>query len=183
MAENSTIARPYAQAAFDIANGDIANAKKELAVWSDMIALAAMIAADNRMAGAIDSPHIKNEDLVALFLDVAGDKFNAEGKNFIRVLAENKRLGILSDIAMAYEQLRADAEGTMDAEVISAFPLSDAQQQNIVASLKKRLGRDISLTTRVDETLIGGAIIRAGDMVIDGTVTRHLEDLSHSLMR
>lgn len=178
MAENSTIARPYAQAAFDIAQ-----AKSELAAWSDMIALAAMVAADDRMATAIDSPHIKNEDLVSLFLDVCGDKLNAEGQNFIRVLAENKRLGILADIATAYEQLRADAEGTMDAEVISAFPLSDAQQQNIIASLKKRLGRDISLTTRVDDTLIGGAVIRAGDMVIDGSVSRHLEDLSHSLMR
>ena len=178
MAENSTIARPYAQAAFDIAQG-----ASSLPAWSDMIALAAMVAADERMAVAIDSPHIEDEALVSLFLDVCGDKLTAEGQNFIRVLAENKRLGILSDIATTFEQLRADAEGTMDAEVISAFPLSDAQQQNIIASLKKRLGRDISLTTRVDETLIGGAIIRAGDMVIDGTVSRHLDDLTHSLMR
>lgn len=178
MAENSTVARPYAQAAFEIAQ-----AKSELAAWSDMIALVTMVAADSRMADVIASPHIKNEDLVALFLDVCGEKLNAEGKNFIRVLSENKRLGVLADIASAYEQLRADAEGTMDAEVISAFPLSDAQQQNIIASLKKRLGRDISLTTRVDDTLIGGAIIRAGDMVIDGTVSRHLDDLSHLLMR
>lgn len=178
MAENSTIARPYAQAAFDIAQG-----ASSLPAWSDMIALAAMVAADTRMAEAIDSPHVKDEDVVTLFLEVCGDKLNAEGQNFIRVLAENKRLDILADIAITFEQLRADAEGTMDAEVISAFPLSDAQQQNIIASLKKRLGRDISLTTRVDDTLIGGAIIRAGDMVIDGTVSRHLDDLTHSLMR
>ena len=178
MAENSTIARPYAQAAFDIAN-----AQSDLAGWSDMIALAAMVASDSNMAEAIDSPHVKDEDVVTLFLDVCGDKLTAEGQNFIRVLAENKRLGILADIAVAYEQFRADAEGTLDAEVISAFELTDAQQQNIIASLKKRLGRDISLTTRVDDTLIGGAIIRAGDMVIDGTVTRHLDDLTHSLMR
>ena len=178
MAENSTIARPYAQAAFDIAN-----AKSDLAGWSDIIALAAMVASDSNMAEAIDSPHVKDEDVVTLFLDVCGDKLSAEGQNFIRVLSENKRLGILADIALAYEQLRADAEGTLDAEVISAFELTDAQQQNIIASLKKRLGRDISLTTRVDDTLIGGAIIRAGDMVIDGTVTRHLDDLTHTLMR
>lgn len=178
MAENSTIARPYAQAAFDIAND-----KSDLSTWSEMLTLAAMVAADSNMAEVIDSPHVKNKDVVTLFLDVCGDKLSAQGQNFIRVLAENKRLNILTDIALAYEQFRADAEGTLDAEVISAFPLSDAQQQNIVASLKKRLGRDISLATRVDETLIGGAIIRAGDLVIDGTVTRHLDDLTHSLMR
>lgn len=178
MAENSTIARPYAQAAFDIAQG-----KSELSAWSDMLELAAMVASDNAMAEAIDSPHIKDEDVVSLFIEVCGDKLNAEGKNFIRVLTENKRLKVLSDIATAFEQLRADAEGTLDAEVISAFPLSDAEQQNIVAGLKKRLGRDITLTTRVDDSLIGGAIIRAGDMVIDGSVTRHLDDLTHSLMR
>ena len=178
MAENSTIARPYAQAAFDIAQG-----KGELSTWSDMLELAAMVASDSAMAEAIDSPHIKDEDVVSLFIEVCGDKLNAEGNNFIRVLTENKRLNVLSDIASAFEQLRADAEGTLDAEVISAFPLSDAEQQNIVAGLKKRLGRDITLTTRVDDSLIGGAIIRAGDMVIDGSVTRHLDDLTHSLMR
>ncbi len=178
MAENSTIARPYAQAAFDLAQ-----AKSELTSWSDMLALAAMVASDNNMAEAIDSPHVKDEDVVTLFLDVCGNKLSTEGQNFIRILAENKRLNILSDIVAVYEQYRADAEGILDAEIISAFPLSDSQQKNIVASLKKRLGRDISLTTRVDETLIGGAIIRAGDMVIDGTVTRHLDDLTHSLMR
>jgi len=183
MAENSTIARPYAQAAFDIAKGDIAQGKSELSEWSDMIELAAMVASDSNMAEAIDSPHIKDQDVVTLFLDVCGDKLTVEGKNFIRVLAENKRLNILNDIAVAYEQLRADAEGTLDAEVISAFPLSDEQQANIVAGLKKRLGREITLTTRVDETLIGGAVIRAGDMVIDGTVTRHLDDLTHTLLR
>jgi len=178
MAENSTIARPYAQAAFDIAQ-----AKSDFASWSDMLTVAAMVSRDSNMAEAIVSPHIKDEDLVSLFLEVCGDKLNNDGKNFIRVLAENKRLSILSDIAAVYEQYRADAEGTVDAEVVSAFPISEAQQQNLIASLKKRLGRDISLTTRVDETLIGGAIVRAGDMVIDGTVTRHLDDLTHSLMR
>ena len=178
MAENSTIARPYAQAAFDIAKD-----KGALAAWSDMLALAAMVASDPSMAEAIESPHIGSEDLVSLFLDICGDKLDTQGKNFIRVLAENKRLNILADIATVYEQYRADAEGTVEAEVISAFPISDAQQQNLIAGLKKRLGRDISLTTRVDDTLIGGAIIRAGDMVIDGTVTRHLDDLTHSLMR
>ena len=178
MAENSTIARPYAQAAFDIAK-----AKSDLSIWSEMLALVAMVASDKNMAEAIESPHVKGKDIVALFLDICGDKLNAEGKNFIRILAENKRLNILPDIVIAYEQFRADSEGTLDAEVISAFPLSDEQEKNIVAGLKKRLGRDISLTMRVDETLIGGAIIRAGDMVIDGTVTRHLDDLTHSLMR
>jgi len=178
MAENSTIARPYAQAAFDIAK-----ANNDLSNWSDMLAAAAMVASDTNMAEAIDSPHVNDNDVVTLFLDVCGDKLNNEGKNFVRVLSENKRLNILSEIGNAFEQFRADAEGTLDAEVITAFPLSDTQQQNIVAGLKKRLGRDISLTTRVDDTLIGGAIIRAGDMVIDGTVTRRLEDLTHSLMR
>ena len=97
MAENSTIARPYAQAAFDIAQ-----AKSEFAFWSDMLELAAVVANDSNMAEAITSPHIKDEDVVNLFLEVCGVKLNEDGKNFIRVLAENKRLNILSDIAVAY---------------------------------------------------------------------------------
>ena len=115
--------------------------------------------------------------------DVAGDNINDMGKNFLNVLAENGRLNVLAEIAELYEQHRAEAEKTVEAEVTSAFPLSDAQKQQLIDALKNRLGRDVSLVTKTDENIIGGAIVRAGDLVIDGSVSSQLEKLGNSLMR
>ena len=177
MAEKSTIARPYAQAAFDLAQE-----KDELKTWSDMLQLCAMIVRDEQVSRLIGNPGVSKDDLVELILKVAGDRLNAVVRNFIRVLANNGRLNVLSEIAELYEQHRADAERRVDAEVISAFPLSDAQQQALAASLKKRLGREVRLTASTDESLIGGAIVRAGDLVIDGSVSGHLNKLAQALI-
>ncbi|VAX11033.1 ATP synthase delta chain [hydrothermal vent metagenome] len=177
MAEKSTIARPYAQAAFDLAKD-----KNDLKSWSEMLALAAMIVSDEQVHRLIGNPEVSKDDLVELILNVAGEGLDTVGRNFIRVLSGNGRLNVLPEIALLYEQHRAEAERYVDAEVISAFPLSDAQQQTLVDSLKNKLGRDVRLTASTDETLIGGAIVRAGDLVIDGSITGHLNKLAQTLI-
>ncbi len=177
MAEKSTIARPYAQAAFDIALE-----KSDLKGWSDMLQLLAAVTSDDIMQGMIANPNIERSQVVDIILDVCGDKLTNEGRNFVKVLAENHRLDIVSEIAERYEEQRAEAEKTIQAEVTSAFPLSDAQIEKMTAGLKKRLGREVSLVTKVDESIVGGAVIRAGDLVIDGSVSGQLEKLANTLM-
>lgn len=176
MAEKSTIARPYAQAVFELAR-----AGGDYKQWSNLLQLAALVVVDPAMSKYIDNPHVSKETLAKLLIDIFGNQINDAGKNFLQVLVDNKRLTVLPEIAVLFEQLRAEAEKRIDAEVISAFPLSEAQRQAISAGLKKRLGREINLVAKVDAALIGGAVVRAGDMVIDGSVTGHLEKLAYAL--
>ena len=177
MSELNTVARPYAQAAFDLARE--ANA---LAQWSDMIGFAAAVAADSSMQDAIDSPNMSSEQQAELFIQVCADKLDDQGRNFVKLLAENDRLALLPQIAVLFDELRADAEGTIEAIVTSAKPLSDAQQQDIAKALKARFNRDVSITVETDENMLGGAIIRAGDTVIDGSVRGKLEKFAHALV-
>lgn len=178
MAEITTIARPYAQAVF-------ATAKEQgkLKDWSDMLQLAAAVASHPEVAVAVDSPRLDKAQRGQLIIDICGDKLDAGGKNLLRVLAENGRLSLLPEIAALYEAERAAAESRITAEVISATALSDTQKHAIASALKKRLGREVALKCQVDETLLGGAVIRAGDMVIDGSVTGKLNKLSAALLR
>ena len=176
MAEAITVARPYAQAVFKFAN-----VKQALKDWSDMLSLMAAIADDAAMHDLIDSPHLTETQLADLFIEVAGDNVNDSGANFIRILAENRRLALLPEIAALYEIQRRAAEGTVQAEMVTAFPATEAQQAEIIASLSKRLGRDIELSCSTDAELLGGAIIRAGDLVIDGSVRGKLERLGSAL--
>jgi len=176
MAEKSTIARPYAQAVFEQAA-----ASRQLSQWSENLALASMVAQDSGMQGVIGNPRLSNTQLVDLFLGVCGDKFDDTAKNLVKLLVENGRLTVLPEIAALYEAYRAEAEKTVQAEVISAFPVTSAQQTNIRKALKKRLGREVELVCTTDNSLVGGAIIRAGDMVIDGSVTGQLDKLTHAL--
>jgi F-type H+-transporting ATPase subunit delta len=176
MAENITIARPYAQAIFSLAQE-----QGDLKGWSDMLQFAAAVAADPEMVAVIDSPRFDNAQVADLFIEICGDKLNDAGKNMIRVLAENDRLEVLPEVAELYEAERSAVEGTIVAEVISATTLNDAQQKNIAEALKKRLGRDVTLECKIDESLLGGAIIRAGDVVIDGSVVGKLEKLTSAL--
>jgi F-type H+-transporting ATPase subunit delta len=176
MAEAITVARPYAQAAFMYAN-----AQQALKDWSDMLSLLATIADDADMHELIDSPHLTEAQLADLFIQVAGDNINDSGANFIRILAENGRLALLPEIAALYEIQRRAAEGSVQAELVTAFPASEAQQAEVIASLSKRLGRDIELSCTTDHDLLGGAIIRAGDLVIDGSVRGKLERLGAAL--
>ena len=176
MAEKTTIARPYAQATLALAKEQNA-----LQQWSDMLQYAAVVAADEEMAALIASPKLSGEQTAELFLDICGDKLNEHGKNMIRVLAENDRLDVLAEITALFEIERAQSEGTVEAKVVSAVELNDAQKSGITESLKKRLGRDVTLDCSVDASIVGGAIIRAGDVVIDGSVTGKLEKLATAL--
>lgn len=176
MAEISTIARPYAEAIFSLASES-----SNLGEWSDMLALAAMVAVDDDMQALISNTNVNKDQLTSIYLDVCGDKLTELGKNTIKVLVESRRLSVLPEIARQFETLKAEAEKTVEAEVISAFEVSQEQQQQIADKLKQRLGRDVTLTCRVDNTLIGGVIIKAGDLVIDGSAIGQINKLSVAL--
>ena len=177
MSELNTVARPYAQAVFDLAK-----AASTLAQWSDMLGFAAAVSSDAGMREAIDSPNLTVGQQADLFSQVCGDNIDDQGRNFVKLLAENRRLTLFPQIAALFETLRADAEGTLEATVISAKPMSDAQQQDIANALKARFNREVALSVETDESIIGGAIIRAGDTVIDGSVRGKLEKFAHALV-
>lgn len=176
MAERITVARPYAEAVFDMAQADNALAK-----WSDILQLGAGIVTDPAMHGLIGNPRVTAAQLTDLILSVAGGVLDEQGRNLIRLLLENRRLTLLPEIAALYEQYRREAEGTVEAEIITAFPLDEAQQKRIAAALNKRLGRTVTLRQTVDDTLMGGVIIRTEDRVIDGSVTAQLDRLTRAL--
>ena len=176
MAEAITVARPYAQAAFLFANEH-----NNLKDWSEMLSLLAAVANDASMAEVIDSPNLTETQLADIIIQVAGEYLNKQGANFIRVLAANRRLILLPEIAALFEVQRREAEGTVQAEMVTAYPASESQQAEVIASLRKRLGREIELSCATDSDLLGGAIIRAGDLVIDGSVRGKLERLGVAL--
>ncbi|MGA7799599.1 MAG: F0F1 ATP synthase subunit delta [Gammaproteobacteria bacterium] len=176
MAELTTIARPYAQAIFELAH-----AEDRLPAWSDMLALAAAVVADPQIEALIDSPQLTEEQLSELLTGICGERLDEHGRNVIRLLAENHRLAMLPEIARLYEQRRSQAEGAVHAQLISAFAATDAQQAAVIEALKKRLGRDIQLECSVDTGLLGGAVVRAGDLVIDGSVRGRLARLGTAL--
>jgi len=178
MAEKSTIARPYAQAAFDVAKE-----KGDLKGWSEMLQLMAAVSSDASMQDMIGNPSIEREKIIDIILGVCANNLNDAGKNYVKVLAHNDRLNVVNEIAERYEEHRAEAEKTVEAEVTSAFSLSEAQIKQVTDALKKRLGREVNLVTKIDDTIVGGAIIRAGDLVIDGSVSGQLEKLATTLMR
>lgn len=178
MAEKVTIARPYAQAIFELARET-----GELAQWSDMLALAAAVASNEEMVAVIASPNLTRAQVTELFIGVCGEGLNEAGRNAIRILAENDRLAFLREVAELFEVARAEAEGSIQAEVVSATVLNEAQQAAIAQALKTRLGREVTLNCTIDASLVGGAVIRAGDVVIDGSVTGKLEKLATRLMQ
>ena len=182
MAETTTVARPYARAAFEQAF-----ATQELKRWSDLLQTATVVAADPSMRELLTSPQVGYQQKADLLLDIASevctDGIPEQARNFIVLLAQNRRLGLLPPIAALFEKLRAEAEKTVDAEVVSAFPVDDAQRDEIAQGLEKRLKRSILLHCKVDQSLIGGAIIRAGDLVIDGSVRGQLQRLGAVLQQ
>lgn len=176
MAESITVARPYAQAAFDQAR-KLGNIKG----WSDMLQAAAQAVVNTEVRAVITSPRVIQSQLQALMLALSSAKANGPESNFINLLVENQRLTLLPEIAALFEILRANEEKNIDVLVTSAFELSEAQKQKITATLKKRMGREIRLSTKIDRELLGGAIIRAGDKVIDGSARSQLSELANAL--
>jgi F-type H+-transporting ATPase subunit delta len=176
MAERATIARPYAKAAFEFARD-----AKAFAEWSRGLKSAAEIVADPRIAALTKNPQWSRADLAGIITDVAGEKLDAAMQNFVRVLAENHRLLLLPEITVRYEQLRSEVENTVDVEVISAVALSSAQAEKLSQALNTRLKRNVRLQNSVDATLLGGAVVRAGDLVIDGSLKGRLQRLATEL--
>ena len=178
MSELVTAARPYARAVFEFAQeaGSIDQ-------WSEQILLMGAIAAEPSVSTLVEHPKMTKQQIAEVFTEVCGEKVDEHGANLIKLLAENGKLALLPEIAALYEQFKAEDEGLVEAEVVSAMEL-DADQENAIArSLKKRLGRDVKITTRIDESLMGGAIIRAGDLVIDGSLKGRLAKASTALSR
>lgn len=176
MAELTTIARPYAEAAFRIAQE--ANA---LPAWSRMLEFVGEVAADVRVAAALDNPKLTAADKEALLLSIGGERLDASGRRFVRVLVEADRIAVLPQIRTLFEALKDDADGVAKARIDSAFPLSDAQTAELTAALEKRFGRKIEATVNVDPALGGGARITVGDTVIDGTIEAQLAAMATQL--
>ena len=173
MAQALTLARPYARAAFSLSR-DGGNA----ATWSQALAFAARVAADPQVQALLAHPRLSAADAVALLaVDGADEVFT----RFLSLLADNRRLPLLAEIAGLFEQQRADAERVVKARITSATVLPAAELDSITAALKKRFGREVEVETAVDEGLIGGAVIDAGDVVIDGSLKGKLQRLQTAL--
>ncbi len=174
--ELTTIARPYANAAFEYALE-----KHALTEWEGMLLSAATVVADDKVNLLLSSPETSSRQLSALFSDVLAKVLDTQKINFIQLLAENKRLAILPEIAALFKTYREDYEKIMDVQVVSAIELDYSYQEKLIKKLTHRLKRRVSLQCEVNPSLLGGAIIRAGDMVIDGSVRGKLNRLLESL--
>ena len=176
MAEAATIERPYAQAVFLAASE-----AKTLPQWSQALAQAAAMSLVPQVVEMVGDPNFANERIVALFAGLGGAEIDRCWQNFVKVLAENKRLELFGEIAAQYELKRAEADHELDVEVTSAVALSAQQQASMTAALEKRFRCDVRMTNAVDASLLGGAVIRAGDQVIDGSIKGRLERLATQL--
>lgn len=176
MAELSTLARPYARAAFEYAV-----AANDLQGWSDSLKVAASVAAQPAIISLLGSPNHTAAKQADAFIGVCGDQLGAKVQNFIRVLAENRRLPLLPQIAAQYEVFKANREKSVDVEITSASELDPAQQEKLAAALSAKLERKVNMQVVVDRSLLGGAVVRAGDTVIDGSIRGRLAKLAESL--
>jgi len=178
MADNTTTARPYAKAVYDLASENSA-----IESWGDALANLAAVVIDSQVASLLDDPSTGKADKGEILIQIMGDKLTDKQQNMVRLMAENGRLKLMPDVAEQFEVARAKAENVVEAQVISAFELTPEQTSEITNTLKNKLGCDITLSTSVDETLIGGVIIKAGDTIIDASMKSQLDSLALSLGR
>jgi F-type H+-transporting ATPase subunit delta len=176
MADRSTIARPYARAAFDEARAD-----KRLGPWFDALNIGAAVVQDARVQNLLGDPHVTPAQLAQLVIDIAGPSLEQHGKNFVQTLADNRRLGYLPEIAAIFAELKDAEEGIVDVTVTSAAPLDQTQQLTLSEALARKLKRQVRLHCETDKTLIGGAVLRAGDLVIDGSLRTRLDRIATEL--
>jgi F-type H+-transporting ATPase subunit delta len=176
MADRTTIARPYARAAFEEARGD-----KRLGPWADALNVASTVVQDPRVLRLLDHPLVTPDQLAKLFIEIAGPGLDQDGQNFVNTLAENRRLGYLPEIAQIFNELKDAEEGIVDVTVTSAAPLDHQQQLTLTEALARKLKRQVRLHCATDPALIGGAVLRAGDLVIDGSLRARLNRIAHEL--
>jgi F-type H+-transporting ATPase subunit delta len=186
MADNNTIARPYAQAVFELARD-----AKALDAWSGALTTVRSLLADGVVAEYLSAPSLSNTERLEFLSGLVSSASepasvlagsDERGTNFLKLLLENRRLSVLPEISEHFEAFKADVENTIDVTITSAAALSDAQLATLVDALKARFGRDVNVKTQVDENLIGGAVIRAGDVVIDGSMRSSLQGLTSALI-
>lgn len=178
MSDFTTAARPYANAVYDTAHENNA-----LNSWGDALANMANVVNDSQMSELLDNPKLGKVQKGELLIQVLGDKLTQQQQNLVKLMAENGRLKLMPDVVAQFEVARAKAENKIEAQVISAFELSAEQTNELVNTLKNKLGCEITLTTTVDESLIGGVIIKAGDTIIDASMKSQLDSLALSLGR
>jgi F-type H+-transporting ATPase subunit delta len=176
MSENASLARPYVRAVFEIARAD-----DDLAAWSDQLALLAAVAGDPQVRALDGHPRMSRDALADLVLGVCGDALVGKARSLVKLLAHNRRLSLSGEIASQYEVLRAQAENVVEAELESAIELDDAQRKSITDALQARLGRSVKLTCSTNTDLLGGAVIRTGDWVFDGSVRAQLQKMAAAL--
>lgn len=175
MAENATLARPYAEAVFELARGE-----KSLDAWERVLARMALVARDTRMRELVGNPKIGPERLSQLFVDLA-EELSPSQKNFVRILVDNERLLVLPEIHELYVKLKNRAEGMKQAHITSAFPLDDAALKRLVGELEPRFKCRLETTVSIDPELIGGVRIAVGDEVIDVSVRGKLATMAAAL--
>lgn len=178
MSQLTTIARPYAAAAFEFARD-----AKNLPDWSEQLALLAQVSSDQRVHELLDNPALTRAQRADVLLKICPDTLKPAVQNLVRLLADNNRLAALPDIQQQFEILKAEHDGSLEATVVSAQELPAEQQRKIAAALQKRLNKKIDLKCEIDAALIGGAIIKAGDLVIDGSIAKRVNKLTSALLR
>jgi len=187
VADNNTVARPYAEAVFEVAQEN--DALDELSASLDA---ARGLLADGQVVTFLSQPSLNDEQrlefLQGLFVEAVGEGSvfaggSQHGTNLLKLLLENGRVAVLPEISEQFEALKAKVENSIDAVITAAAPLSEAQEKAIAGSLAEKLGRDVRISTQIDENLIGGAVIRAGDVVIDGSLRARLEGLANALTK
>jgi len=176
VAELTTIARPYAEAAFALAQEQSA-----LPQWSSMLNVASRVVADPKVADALDNPKLDAAAKESLLLSICGDGLNAEGRNFVRLLVEADRIALMPAIASLFQALKDEADGVAKATIESAFELSPEDLADLTIALERRFKRKVEATVVVNPELIGGARITVGDNVIDGTVQERLRAMTVQL--
>ena len=177
MSNTTTLARPYAKAAFELAGAD-----NETGRWTEMLTLASALVTDETMADLLQSPQLTSDQVVQILSDTGGDAFDPRFRDFLAVLSENKRFPLLPEITGLYQRLQEEADKLLRVKVVSAFELDEDQATRLKDALAKRFEREILLESEVDKSVIGGAVVYAGGQVIDGSLKDRLAKLSNSLI-
>lgn len=176
MAELTTLARPYAKAAFEYAD-----ASNSLPRWSEMLQALASVVANDKVAKMLSNPAATSEQNASALLDIMGDSLDDKAKNFVKNISANKRIDLLGEVSALFELLKAQREQILDVDITSAYDLSEDEQKNLASALGKNLNRQVTLTCDTDASLIGGALIHAGDTFIDGTVRGRIAKLADAM--
>ena len=173
MSDLTTAARPYARAVFEMANES-----GGLAKWSDSLQFMSAVVSNEEVKALLSNPKMAKQAGADAFIKLCDGKLDANSQNLVRMLAENDRLSLLPEMSVLYEVLKDEVEGSVEALVTAAKKLTKAEEEAISKALKKRLGREVKLNVSIDETLLGGAIIKAGDLVMDGSLKGRLGKLT-----